>query len=48
MAGIANRVSAGYRGERVDLGLDVSHFRDYVGDNQDLLIIGVRGAVRFH
>ena len=47
MAGIANRVSAGYRGERVDLGLDVSHFHDYVGD-QNLLIIGVRGAIRFH
>ncbi len=47
MLGIANRVSAGYRGERVDLGLDVSHFHDYVGD-QNLLIIGVRGAVRFH
>jgi hypothetical protein len=47
MIGIANRVSAGYRGERVDLGLDVSHFHDYVGD-QNLLIIGVRGAIRFH
>jgi hypothetical protein len=46
MAGIANRISAGYRGERVDLGLDLSHLRDFVAD-EDLVIVGVRTAVRF-
>ncbi len=46
MAGIANRVTAGYRGERVDLGLDISHFYDLIGD-ENLVIVGVRGALRF-
>ena len=46
MAGIANRVTAGYRGERVDLGLELSHLYDLVAD-QNLLIVGVRGAIRF-
>lgn len=46
MAGIANRLSAGYRGERADLGLDLEHLRDFVAD-QDLVIVGVRTAVRF-
>ena len=46
MAGIANRISAGYRGERVDLGLDLNHLRDFVAD-EDLVIVGVRSAVRF-
>jgi hypothetical protein len=46
MAGIANRISAGYRGERVDLGLDFNYLRDMVvGEN--LVIVGVRGGVRF-
>jgi hypothetical protein len=45
-AGIASRVSAGYRGERIDFGLEANHFKDLVG-NDDLLIIGVRGAYRF-
>jgi hypothetical protein len=46
MAGIANRLSAGYRGDRVDLGLDLNYLRDFVGD-KNLVIVGVRGAVRF-
>jgi hypothetical protein len=46
MAGIANRLSAGYRGDRVDLGLDLNHLYDLVGD-EHLLIVGVRGGVRF-
>ena len=46
MAGIANRLSAGYRVERADLGLDLEHLRDFVAD-QDLVIVGVRTAVRF-
>ncbi|PWB58135.1 MAG: hypothetical protein C3F18_03020 [Nitrosomonadales bacterium] len=46
MAGIANRLSAGYRGERIDLGLDLSHLYDLVSD-EHLVIVGVRGGVRF-
>ncbi len=46
MAGIAKCISAGYRGERVDLGLDLDYLRDFVAKN-DLVIVGVRSAVRF-
>jgi hypothetical protein len=46
MAGIANRISVGYRGERVDLGLDFNYLRDMVAD-ENLVIVGVRGGVRF-
>lgn len=46
MAGIANRVTAGYRGERVDLGLDLSHFYDLVA-GENLVVVGVRGTFRF-
>jgi hypothetical protein len=45
MSGIASRVSAGYRGEAVDLGLELTHLWDLVGD-ENMVIIGIRGAFR--
>jgi len=45
ISGIASRVSAGYRGESMDLGLELSHLWDLVGD-EHLVIVGVRGAFR--
>lgn len=46
MAGIAARLSAGYRGDRSDLGLDVQQLWDLAG-GEDLLLVGVRGTVNF-
>ena len=46
MSGIASRVTAGYRGESMDLGLELSHLWDLVGD-ENIVIVGVRGAYRF-
>lgn len=46
MAGIANLVTAGYRGDSADLGLDLTYFWDLVGD-EHLVIVGVRGVIRF-
>jgi hypothetical protein len=46
MLGIANRLTAGYRGERVDLGLDLSQLYDFMG-KRNLVIVGVVGGVKW-
>ncbi len=46
MAGIANRLSAGYRGERMDLGLDLAQFYDFLS-GENLVIVGVMASGRF-
>lgn len=46
MTGIANRITGGYRGESVELGLDIQHLYDFVA-RENLVIVGVRGGLRF-
>ncbi len=46
MAGIAAHISAGYRSDRIDFGLDAQQLWDLAG-GEDLLLVGVRGTVNF-